>query len=360
MASRTTEIQEFILKSVPSHPHDLVRFVANKFKITPQAVHKYTAPLLREGRLRKQGTTRSTVYSLPTPAPNSHSSNETRSARRILAQGHWSFPVDEHLNEQEVWDKTLKPNLQSLRENLREIAEYGFTEMVNNVIDHAQAKLLSISYRIDEANLTIHVEDDGIGIFRKIRESLALPTLREAVLELSKGKLTTDHSRHTGEGIFFSSRVFDEYFLFANGLKYVRINADDDEDWILGEEAGGEAGTKVFMSIGLTAGRTREEVFKRFTSPEDFSFSTTHVAVELGLVPGETYVSRSQAKRILSGLNKFRNIVLNFKRVTSVGQGFVDEVFRIFRNAHPEIRIDYINANESVEFMIRRSGPAAP
>ena len=34
---------------------------------------------------------------------------------------------------------------------------------------------------------------------------------RQALFELSKGKFTTDPSRHSGEGVFFTSRMFDDF-----------------------------------------------------------------------------------------------------------------------------------------------------
>ncbi|MCB0367566.1 MAG: DUF4325 domain-containing protein, partial [Bdellovibrionales bacterium] len=38
----------------------------------------------------------------------------------------------------------------------------------------------------------------------------------------------------------------------------------------------------------------------------------------------------------------------------AVGQAFVDEVFRVFKDSHPEIEIEHINANDAIEFMIKR------
>ena len=54
------------------------------------------------------------------------------------------------------------------------------------------------------------------------------------------------------------------------------------------------------------------------------------------------------------GLEKFREVVLDFKGVGSVGQAFVDEIFRVFKNEHPDIKIQYINANDEVGAMIKR------
>ena len=76
--------------------------------------------------------------------------------------------------------------------------------------------------------------------------------------------------------------------------------------------------------------------------------------VALSADPGDPHVSRSQAKRLLMGLEKFKRIILDFKGVKSVGQAFVDEVFRVFKNRHPNITIHYFNANDSVEAMIKR------
>ncbi len=66
-------------------------------------------------------------------------------------------------------------------------------------------------------------------------------------------------------------------------------------------------------------------------------------------------LSRSQARRLLFGLEKFRRVVLDFKKVQGVGQSFADEIFRVFHNAHPRIQIEAIHGAPSVTFMIRRA-----
>lgn len=66
-------------------------------------------------------------------------------------------------------------------------------------------------------------------------------------------------------------------------------------------------------------------------------------------------VSRSQAKRVLARVEKFKEVILDFKGVAEVGQAFVDEIFRVFSQSHPEIHLFYVNANESIEWMIRRA-----
>ena len=67
------------------------------------------------------------------------------------------------------------------------------------------------------------------------------------------------------------------------------------------------------------------------------------------------YISRSQARRILSGLYKFKTVILDFKGVETVGQGFADEVFRVWKLNYPDISIIPNNANENINFMINRA-----
>jgi len=79
------------------------------------------------------------------------------------------------------------------------------------------------------------------------------------------------------------------------------------------------------------------------------------VRVELAKFHGERLISRSQAKCILRNLEKFNRVMLDFSGVVAVGQGFADEIFRVYKDKHPETQFDYCHANEDVEFMIKRS-----
>jgi hypothetical protein len=88
---------------------------------------------------------------------------------------------------------------------------------------------------------------------------------------------------------------------------------------------------------------------------EEYEFAKTLVTVELFKTKGD-YVSRSQARRLLVGLEKFKTVVLDFKGLQTVGQAFADEVFRVWQKAHPDIRIDVRNANENVRIMIQHVG----
>ena len=68
------------------------------------------------------------------------------------------------------------------------------------------------------------------------------------------------------------------------------------------------------------------------------------------------YVSRSEAKRLCANLEEFREVLLDFSQVEGIGQGFADEVFRVFSRAHPETKLRVQNANSAVCVMLRHVG----
>jgi hypothetical protein len=115
-------------------------------------------------------------------------------------------------------------------------------------------------------------------------------------------------------------------------------------------------GTFVLMEIDRFTTRTLEEVFDRYTSgDDDFGFTKTHTPIFLAKYGDENLVSRSQAKRVVARLDRFKEVVLDFEGVSSIGQAFADEIFRVFRTANPEVHLAFANANESVESMIIRA-----
>ena len=101
--------------------------------------------------------------------------------------------------------------------------------------------------------------------------------------------------------------------------------------------------------------RTTKEIFDEYTS-DDFVSNKTKITVHLAKdYLGHDFVSRSLAKRILMNVEKFKIIVLDFENIDNIGQGFVDEVFRVFKNKNPDITIVPVNMNEEIEFMINRA-----
>lgn len=334
---RSPEIETALLRAVAEHPRDLVRMVAAQLGLTRQRVHQQVKQLVAARYLVKQGSTRP-VYA---PGPN------RRFERRYGSEG---------LAEDRVWSNDLLPLLTGLPRNVLDIAHHGVTEMLNNAIDHSQSNEVLVAMHCSETQLSFMVLDRGIGIFRKIARAQSLPDDRLALLELAKGKLTTDPARHSGEGIFFTSRIFDQFQIHSGGLVFDHADGDDKD--LLDEFDAGPSvnGTGVFMSISRDSTREIRQVFDAFSSgPEDYDFTKTIVPVRLAKVGDENLVSRSQAKRVLQRVERFRCVVLDFAEVTTIGQAFADELFRVFANAHPEVELLTQNLSPAVQQMIRRA-----
>ncbi|MBU0476636.1 DUF4325 domain-containing protein [Patescibacteria group bacterium] len=334
MDKNYANIKDFILKQAESHPTDIVPIVAKEFGFSRQRAHTYVSREVKNGNIIKTGRTRWTRYFL-------------------VGGRHINFvsKIKPGLAEDKVWSKYIRPMVLRFPNNIQRICAYGFTEIFNNAIDHSEGTTIYTDVEIDDVSLNIKIMDNGIGIFQKIKKALHLESIRESILHLSKGKFTTDPSKHTGEGIFFTSRIFDGFSILSSDMYYTFKG----EDWFLSPEKNEDfgKGTYIKMILSLNSKKTPKDIMNKY-SDQEIGFGKTIVGVALSADPNDPHVSRSQAKRLLMGLEKFRTIILDFKGVESVGQAFVDEVFRVFKNEHPSIAIRYINANNEVEFMIKR------
>lgn len=314
-----------------------VRRVAQRFGLTRQAVQQHLQSLVRTGQVAASGTARWRRYFLVRTDEYTE-----------------KFQLSAGLTEDHVWTH-LRPSLASLPQPEMEIIHHGLSEIVNNAIDHSGGSVVLVKSWRTAVSVTIHVVDDGVGIFQKISTALHLPDPRQALLELGKGKFTTDPERHTGEGIFFTCRSFDRFSLRSSDLLFVRSAASDDE-WLVEVEEISFTGTRVTMGLLLPARRTIQEVFAQYSSgPDDYRFAKTHVPLKLATFGDESLVSRSSARRVLTRVERFDEVLLDFKGVRSIGPAFADEIFRVFVREHPKVQLIAINANEQVTAMIRRA-----
>ncbi len=329
-------VRKFIIESLGQHPRDIVRVTAEKFGCSRQAVHKHLQRLIADRSVTDGGQTRNKTYQL---AP--------------LVKWSKQFELSAGLAEDTVWRADITELLGKLPENVLNIWHYGFTEMFNNVIDHSGARVVSIYLTKTAAATTIDIYDDGVGIFKKIQAALGLVDERHAVLELAKGKFTTDPRNHSGEGIFFTSKMFDE-FMISSGEVFFSHQFDEKEDWIL-QSSSSSGGTLVKMVLHNHTARTTKKVFDKFTSDDDYGFTKTVVPVKLMRYGDDNLVSRSQAKRLLTRVDRFKTVVLDFSGIASVGQAFADEVFRVFRAKNPGVEVVPIHTSSEVKRMITRA-----
>ena len=200
---RGENIRQFILAQVEAHPNDVVNLVMQEFEITRQAVNKHIKSLVEQKALTTQGTTRNKTYILHSLIP-------------------WTktYSLANPLEEDRIWDADIKSLLADLSDNVRAIWYYAFTEMVNNAIDHSSGQEMIINVNRTTMDTEIVIQDNGEGIFKKIQRELDLYDESHAVLELAKGKLTTDPERHSGQGIFFTSRMFDRFMILSGNTVF--------------------------------------------------------------------------------------------------------------------------------------------
>lgn len=306
---------------------------------------EYLSTVLRDltlsGDLVREGGGRSTFYALPgkigalTSVVRRHLRNEGLSEDRVL----------EDIERRAGY-------IRGLPENVYRIFRYAFTEMLNNAIEHSESLGIDIEIYRSGNNLIFTVEDRGIGVFRNVMAKRGLNSELEAMQDILKGKTTTLPEGHSGEGIFFTSKVGDVFLLESYGLS---LRADNIINDVFYQEIPPQKGTKVTFIIALDSDRSSDGVFVQYqTDPAEGGFDKTEIRVKL-YAGGSTYVSRSQARRIMDGLaGKFKTIILDYDQVPTVGQAFVDEIYRVFSRRHPEIDIKSVNANKVIKFMIDR------
>ena len=326
------KIKEFLLKtiSIGENPY---KAMENNFKISRQTVSKYLNELVEKNYITKNSKGNYTI-------------NFYISESKIYK--------NKNLEEDIVYDELIKKYEIDKKNNVKHILVYAFTEMLNNAIEHSEGTEISIHYTENYFNIFVIIKDNGIGIFRKIVRDHNLKNENEAIFELKKGKLTSDAENHSGEGIFFTSKVVD-YFLISSFNKTFSSGSDEYFYSIEQNKEKCIKGTEVILILNKNTERTTKEIFDEYTS-DDFVFNKTKITVHLAKdYLGHDFVSRSLAKRILMNVEKFKVIVLDFENIDNIGQGFADEVFRVFKNKNPDITIVPVNMNEEIEFMINRA-----
>jgi anti-sigma regulatory factor (Ser/Thr protein kinase) len=331
-------IRRTALALIAADGHRVGTRLAQAAGLSRQVANGHLQALLKDGLIDAVGTTKARVYSLKT-----------------LVDLERVFPR-EGLDEDRAWRDLVAPVVADLAQAPRDTWHYAATEMINNAVDHSGGTEVRVRVRRNALFTEVTITDDGEGIFLKIQRALGLHDAREALLELAKGKLTTAPKNHSGEGIFFTSRVVDVFEIASGSLHFTRAARDADR---LVERTADAPGTVVFMRHGNDSTRTMKSVFDQFSDPEEYAFDRTVVPIRLAQHEGEKLVSRSQAKRVAYRFERFRHVVLDFSGVEEIGQAFADELFRVFAANHPQIRLIPENTSPEVGRMISRAVSAA-
>lgn len=307
--------------------------VLDRSDLTRQAIQYHLKKMVESGELEPVGAGRRRQY-----------------RRRLLYES--TLEVN-GLQEDRVWRQVRAgvSELQGLNRNAERVANYAFTEMLNNAIDHSGSETVRVAVGNPGTRFAFVVADDGIGAFEHVRRWADLEDHVAAIQEISKGKMTTDPKRHTGQGIFFTSKAVDFFSIASNGWRWRIDNVRGDQT--IGESHVGK-GTVVGFEVDPETHRSTAAIFDEYTDDETLAFDRSRTIVRLFEfdVP---FVSRSEAKRLARNLERFREVVVDFRGVGEVGQGFADELFRVWSADHPDTRLTPVNMNRAVRLIVERA-----
>ena len=313
------------------------RDVVHAMHVSPATAHRLLQALVTGGVFERVGKGPAAKYRF-------------RSVRRRFRRA----KLDEHAAWETVAAEIAR--IRPLEPDAARSLAYAASEIINNAVDHSRGRTVEVTVAFERRGATVTtIRDDGVGVFRRVCEDFAIATPYDAIVQLEKGKLTSDPSRHSGEGLFFSSKAITRF----------RIESQETA-WIVDNELHDSAiapsdvrrGTRVQLEVVPGHMPKLEKVFAAYTDPVSLRFTKTRATIKL-VAFGKTLVSRSEAKRVVTRLMDFTHVTLDFAGVETVGQGFCDEVFRVFARAHPKLAIVPTGMNDAVAFMVRRAQAAS-
>ncbi|SEL50048.1 Histidine kinase-, DNA gyrase B-, and HSP90-like ATPase [Roseateles sp. YR242] len=260
------------------------------------------------------------------------------------------------LQEDVAWQRDFAPHFDFPR-HVQRMVQHGFTELVNNAIDHSGGTSVTVSLRQTPRHAQLLVSDDGCGVFEKICGTYELADAQHAMLELSKGRLTTQPQAHTGRGLFFSSQLADVFDIHANGKAFQR-RAWEGNAWLPGRGLPRQ-GSSIYMAVSLDTTRTLDQVLQQWSvDGTGITFDQTRIMLQLVVGPGQMLDSRAQARRVAARLPQFKRAEVDFAGVEDVGHAFADELFRVFARAHPEVALVPLNMTPRVAALIQAAQSA--
>ena len=240
--TESEQIKQYVLKLIDAKDKDFARKTVEYFGVSKSTVYHYVKKMCEDGILKKVEKPLP-PYEIVTVTQKFHYENNGR------------------LGEDRIFRADILPLLNGYAPNVISAWQYAFTAMMNNAIEHSSAQEITVLFAGNPLKTKILITDNGIGIFKNIQAFLKKErdedfTLDECVSLLFAGKFTTAKSCHSGEGIFFTSHLMDEFFILSDGILFSRNNFAD-ETIKSAEKIGG---TAVSMSLNNQTKKTAKEV----------------------------------------------------------------------------------------------------
>jgi anti-sigma regulatory factor (Ser/Thr protein kinase)/predicted transcriptional regulator len=334
------ELRALILNTIKKQGQVTTADIVGQTALSRAYAQRFLKNLADEGAIVLMGKANQAHYIMP--SKKGTSIEKPLRVHRIM--------LNKDLAEDKVLSQIKKESaiFQGIAKNVSSIVDYAFTEMLNNAIEHSTSEKIDVVIMKTATDIRFTVADRGVGIFKNIMKEKRLTKTMDAIQDLLKGKETTAPDAHSGEGIFFTSKVADFLSIKSFEKKLVFDNVGQD---IYIKDVQSVKETKVDFVLSLKSKKKLADVFNKYTD-DSFRFSKTGVNVKL-YHQDVDYVSRSQARRIVAGLEKFKTIELDFKDIKTIGQAFADEIFRVWQAAHKDVKFEVKNANENVMLMIK-------
>jgi DNA-binding transcriptional ArsR family regulator len=242
---QTESIREFILDRVADGPKSVARQVAQAYGISRQAANRHLDTLVEAGVLEEEGATRSREYRL-----------------RRMSLLNREVRVTPVLSADRLWDDHIAPVLASDRAAVRDLCRGAFGELIRNVIAHAQAQWIAVSFSATARHLDITVSDDGRGIFHRLAERVGLSDVHETA-ELMSRHANARSADFPAARLLLLARNFESFAISSSG---VALAFDSMQDaWFLRDGDAPVPGTQVTLRLrrSQAAGGARDAATAR-------------------------------------------------------------------------------------------------
>jgi hypothetical protein len=331
------EAEKYLLQRIFEEDPDFVDHTMEAFSVSRSTVYNYLTTLQNNGELERVGG------SMP--------------YRIVYKTARFTVDTTRESSEDRVYSRDVAPLLADLPANVQKIWRYAVTAMLNNAFEHARASAIVCVVSRSRLSTIVGILDNGVGIFRRIQqdqkeETGEVITQAEAASLLYAGGYTSEADGHFGEGIFFTSHLMDHFAIRSDLQTFTMDDEEEDEG-----EVERFRGTAVQMALANDSDKDLNEIMGRYLDPEA-GFVRTEIPVAR-FFGGDFPVSRSEARRLLSVLEDFREAELDFSGVEEVGRDFAHELFSVSAGQYPTLHLTVKNASVSVLGALRRAGYVA-
>jgi anti-sigma regulatory factor (Ser/Thr protein kinase) len=326
-------LTQWITAAAIQHPTDLDAELVARTGVSLRSARRVLGKLVALNWLVREGSTRRPVY---------RPGLLRQVVRRYDLAG---------LEEDVPWARDFAPFF-TLPASVNRLVQHSFCELLNNAIDHSGGQHVTVSLRQTAGHAQLLVSDDGRGVFEQIAQTFAIANPQLAMLELSKGKLTSQPQRHSGQGLFFTSKLADVFDLHANAVAFQQ-RAWDARGWRPQQRTLQHGGTSVYASFALDTTRTLDAV-RQAHSADGRGMGFDRTVVPLRLITSDVtgLESRAQARRAGARLSEFCRAEVDFDGVPHVGHAFADELFRVLKREQPALELVPVNMSPAVAAMV--------